>query len=167
MVEVEIKELKGIDPSLEGKESGFAKAAVQEYFDMISGEKVFSRASDIKEYRLLLLIENVFDGMPSETVVANLFQLKRSEARTLMKNVDAKYRRRLLETKKKSLHDVIYGIDTQKETSYYEFNCGSSFIIDSLNDLVSSENEMIQKVPNKMNRYTINADTFNQLKKIL
>ena len=167
MVEVEVKELKSIDPCLEGKESGFARAAVQEYWDMISGEKVFSRASDIREYRLLLLIENVFNGMPGEAIVSNLFQLKRSEARTLMKNVDAKYRRRLLETKKTSLRNIIDGIDTKKKTSDYDFICDSSCLIDSLNDLVSPENEMIQKVPNKMNRYKINADTLNQLKTIL
>jgi len=160
----ELQGLKEIEPSLEGKEYGIARAAIQEYLDMISGEIVFSRASDIKEYRLLLLIENVFEEMPSESVVANLFHLKRSEAKTLIKNVDAKYRRKLTKIKKKTLCSIIDGIDTQEKTSYFEFYCDSPCKIDNLNDLVSSEDEIIQRVPFKMNRYRINADTLNSLK---
>lgn len=134
---------------------------------MMSGEKVFSRASDIREYRLLLLIENVFGEMPSEKVVANLFQLKNSEARTLMKNVDAKYRRRIANKKNSSLLEFIKGIDTTSGDSNLQFDCDSVYKIDSLNDLISSDCEIIQKVPNKMNRYTINANTLIYLRSIL
>ena len=134
---------------------------------MMSGEKVFSRASDIREYRLLLLIEYVFGEMPSEKVVANLFQLKNSEARTLMKNVDAKYRRRLANKKKSSLLEFIKGIDTTSGDSNLQFDCDSVYKIESLNDIISSGYEMIQKVPNKTNRYTINANTLTHLKERL
>jgi len=138
-VNLEIEELKGIDPVLDGKESCLVKAAVQEYLDMLSGEKVFSKASDIKEYRLLLLIENVFEEMPSEMVVANLFQLKRSEARTLIKNVDAKYRRRLNNKLEQNLKKLVNSIDEVKndkdETTFY---CESQYQIDKLNERLLS-----------------------------
>ena len=166
-VEIDESELEIIDSSIKGNKLGLAKAAIKEYMDMISGDKVFSRASDIREYRLLLLIENVFDGMPDEKDVANLFQLKSSEARTLMKNVDAKYRKRIAKTKKNSLLKVINSIECDKKSSYYEFDCDSVYKIESLNDLILSDCEIIQKVSNKKNRYTINANTLTHLKERL
>ncbi len=163
-IELEVKELEEINSSLRGKECGFVKAAIQEYMDMMSGERVFSRASDYREYRLLLMIENVFEGMPNETVVADLFQLKRSEARTLINNVDAKYRRRIADTKKRSILGVINSINVENKASYYEFNCDSVYMIESLNEYISSGNELIQKIPYKRNSYKINADTLSYLK---
>ena len=160
--EVEVDDLGSIISSLSGKESGFAKAAFQEYHDMVSGNKIFSRASDIKEYRLLLMIENVFGVMPSETVVADLFQMKRSEARTLMNNVDAKFRRRLADTKKKALLNVIKEIE-KKDESDYDLYCDSIYIIESLNNLIPSGSKMIHKDPIEKNHYMINADTLKEL----
>ena len=56
------------------------KAALAEYLNMFRGQGVFTRGQDILEYRLLLLIENAFDGaysvkIRSANIVDELNQL--------------------------------------------------------------------------------------------
>src|SRR5216684_7751787 len=54
----------------------YATAALQEIVSMVLGQKVFTRGSDILEYRLLLLILYAFNGsIPSEQTVCGLFQM--------------------------------------------------------------------------------------------
>jgi hypothetical protein len=40
----------------------FAKAALEEYVRMFLGQRVFTRGSDAREFRLLLLIKHAFDN---------------------------------------------------------------------------------------------------------
>jgi hypothetical protein len=75
----EAKQLAGI---LKSSASGlnaslvpYASAAAQEYVGMILGQKVFTRGSDIMEYRLFLLIRTAFGNkLPDEQRVCDLFQ---------------------------------------------------------------------------------------------
>ncbi|SPY96513.1 Uncharacterised protein [Proteus mirabilis] len=47
---------------LNEKINKFGKSSILEYLAMIQGVKVFKRGSDILEYRLFLLVDNVFEG---------------------------------------------------------------------------------------------------------
>lgn len=158
----------------EDKVEKFKTAAFQEYIDMISGEKVFSRASDIREYRLFLLIKHVFEGeIPTERKVAELFQIKQSEARTMLRNVEAKYRRQLQTLFNDYLKKIVDSIKT--EEAPYKFKCDSSIIIEHLNEIlfnskvnnsegVEGAMKIIQKVPFTSNQYIINESSLNAIK---
>jgi hypothetical protein len=81
---------------LEAKLAPHASAALQEYVSMFLGKSVFSRGADMREYRLLLLMETAFDGqVPSEQDVCKLFQLTASASRSLTRAVMSKYQYRL------------------------------------------------------------------------
>lgn len=84
------------------------RAALEEYVRMILGERVFTRGSDISEYRLFLLLKHAFaNSIPPEVVVCRLFQLTPAGARTLVRNVLAKYQYELREEIRRSLRDVL------------------------------------------------------------
>src|SRR5438067_13674113 len=64
----------------------FARAAVQEYAEMFLGKKVFTRGSDMREFRLFLLIRNAFGNkIPDEQKVCDLFQCSTTQARSLIR----------------------------------------------------------------------------------
>ena len=58
--------LKGIlncdDVKLKQYVNKFASASIEEYCRMILGQKVFTRFNDIREYRLFLIIKEVFNN---------------------------------------------------------------------------------------------------------
>ena len=71
-------------------------ASIDEYLTMFRGQKVFKRGSDMREYRLLLLIEKAFDGViPDERTVSRLFQTTLPESRALIRAVVSKYQYQL------------------------------------------------------------------------
>lgn len=75
---------------------GHAQAALREYIDCYLGRRVFTRGSDILEYRLALLTLHAFEGsLPDEVQIANLFQKTPSASRTLIRNSLSKYRYQL------------------------------------------------------------------------
>src|SRR6266498_4042564 len=70
----------------------FARAAVEEYVEMFLGKKVFTRGSDIREFRLFLLIRSAFGNkIPDEQKVCDLFQCSTTRARSLIRAVMSKY----------------------------------------------------------------------------
>ena len=70
----------------------YAATAVQEYVSMFLGQKVFTRGSDIREYRLFLLIRTAFENsIPDEQTVCALYQCTLSQSRALLRAVMSKY----------------------------------------------------------------------------
>ncbi len=99
------KEENGNDP---GILNDIAKAAFEEYLKLIVGQKVFTRGSDFKEYRLFLMTKYMFDGkVPSEDSVSKLFQLTHSESKSLIRSVMSKYQYEMADMIKVSLKETL------------------------------------------------------------
>jgi hypothetical protein len=93
---------------LEGKLAPFAQAAVEEYVRMFLGQRVFTRGSDAREFRLLLLIKHAFeDRFPDDQRISDLFQTTLSESRSLIKSVSAKYQYELVDQTSSRVDDVL------------------------------------------------------------
>ena len=59
---------------------------------MILGQKVFTRGSDIQEYRLFLLVKHAFgNSIPDEQKISDLFQTTTSQSGGLVRSVMSKY----------------------------------------------------------------------------
>lgn len=87
-----LKEVLGEETPIEDQLALISKAAFEEYLKLFIGEKVFTRGSDIKEYRLFLLIKHVLKGrIPTEETVSRIFQLTTSESKSLIRSVMSKY----------------------------------------------------------------------------
>lgn len=172
----------GINPKLEDyatllseKLEKMVQTASMEYLEMVLGNKTFSRMNDLKEYRLLLFIENFFSGViPNESEVASMFQIRTSEAKALLKSIESKYRIQLKKAIKKTLRSLINSIQENEGLRSFNFRCGSSFQIEQLNDLLAQNDieregnvDLIRKIDSKTNQYEITAESLSILKKVL
>lgn len=86
----------------------YVKAAAEEYARMFLGQKVFTRGSDIREYRLFLLIRNAFNNaIPDEQTVCALFQCTLYQSRSLLRAVMSKYQYELSSAIEGTLKELI------------------------------------------------------------
>lgn len=109
----ELSQIIGCDPSeLAARLAPYATAALAEIVAMFLGQKVFTRGSDILEYRLLTLIEHPFKGkIPSEQEVCKLFQMTASASRSLIRAVMSKYQYQLKTAIDQTLKQLIESAD--------------------------------------------------------
>jgi hypothetical protein len=130
--------LRCTDAELEEKLAPYATAALEEYVRMFIGARVFTRGSDMREYRLLLLMENVWKRVPADNEVSALFQTTASQSRALIRAVLSKFRYDLAGTLETSVRSVI---EDAKRIDDAELQ----LVIDSAN-LVDAINDRIQQL---------------------
>jgi hypothetical protein len=76
---------------LEERMQKLAAAALAEYELAFSGERFPSTMKDLRELRLRLLYDHLPDGEPTDDQVAQLFQLTRTQAGTLIAGTRARF----------------------------------------------------------------------------
>ena len=115
----ELAEILGGKPSDLAKAlAPYATAALREVVSMILGQKVFTRGSDLLEYRLLLMIVHAFNGrIPNEQQVCNLFQTTTSASRSLIRAVMSKYQYQLKRVTEETLKQLIESGQVMKDGS--------------------------------------------------
>ena len=112
----------------------YAAAATKEIVSMILGQKVFTRGSDLLEYRLLLLIQHAFSGrIPDEQKVCNLFQTTTSGSRSLIRAVMSKYQYQLKLPIEETLKLLINSAKVVKGNSSLTIAVHSLNLVDELN----------------------------------
>ena len=112
----------------------YASAAVEEYLRMFLGQKVFTRGSDFREYRLYLLIKYAYsDCIPDEQTVSDLFSSTASQSRSLIRSVISKYQYDLVTITEKSFKKAITEAKYSKKEDCYLITTGSENLISELN----------------------------------
>jgi|SRR5690554_2607051 len=120
--------------------SRIASAATEEYIRMMLGEKSFSRGSDIREYRLCLLIQHFFNGrIPDERTISSLFQTTLTESRTLLRSTLAKYHYTLERAVIDSIKDIILS-DFNKDDD------GNRILINAPDNIIEEMNKRISEI---------------------
>lgn len=90
----------------------FAHAAFAEYKEMMLGEAPITTATEVREQRLLRIIELALDAsIPDVGRVARLFSIPASSARVLLRAVTSKHRRRFECRAQNSDYDTCGGGD--------------------------------------------------------
>jgi hypothetical protein len=143
----------------------FAEAALEEYIRMFLGQRVFTRGSDAREFRLLLLIKHAFDNrFPDDQRISDLFQTTLSESRSLIKSVSAKYQYELAGAKEATLKAVLGAAVQQKDTWLLSIN--SRTVVEQLNrDLVQLGSDLppVRLKENTGSTYVVAASSFQKL----
>lgn len=149
----------------------FAKASLEEYYRMFMGQKVFTRGSDIKEYRLYLLIKIALqDRIPDEELVSSLFQMTSSESRSLIRSVTSKYQYDLQEAVNKSLVDTIRNAEGDIENGQvleYTLDIKTESIVKELNKRLGNIDGNLPQIKKKQgtySKYTITVSSFARLR---
>jgi hypothetical protein len=118
--------------------SGFAAAALEEYVRMFLGQKVFTRGSDIREYRLFLLIRSAFGNtIPDEQMVCALFQCTQAQSRTLLRAVMSKYQYELSAAIEASLKKAVESVH-KNANGVFVVTVKSENLVGELNKILAS-----------------------------
>jgi hypothetical protein len=145
----------------------FAGAALEEYSRMILGQRVFTRGSDAREFRLLLMIKHAFDNrFPDDQRISDLFQTTLSESRSLIKSVSAKYQYELSGAKEATLRAVLATANQQDDTTWL-LSINSRTVVEQLNrDLVQLGSDLppVRLKENTGSNYVVAASSFEELR---
>jgi hypothetical protein len=153
---------------LDARISLYTDAAREEYLRMVLGQRVFTRGQDIREYRLLLLIQHVFGGrLPSEAQVCAIFQTTTTQSRTLLRSVLAKFQYDLQEVTVNTLRDVLANATDDRNTkNARRLNIDNTNVIDALNRLIASIDgslPLATKVQGTGSSYLILGSSFQKI----
>lgn len=159
----------------EGLEENLKKvilAALKEYKEMFLGRGLPSRADEIQQYRLFCLIKNYFgvEHFPSESEVAEMFQLTQSKSKSLIRLILTRYHYDLKEEIEHILIKTVNDADPydDDEVSGYIVTIPSDIIVEELNRIINKNAPkcfIIRKIPGTARRYRISDETYSQLEK--
>lgn len=144
----------------------YVRAAADEYARMFLGQRVFTRGSDMREYRLFLLMRDVFSGIPDEQKVCDLFQTTETQSRSLIRSVMSKYQYELRAVMNDSLKAAVEGAVPDGDD--LRLTVRSDNIIDALNRLVESLGGTLAPIERKrgtVSSYVLRQGTAAALRK--
>lgn len=117
----------------------YTNAALEEYVRMFLGQKVFTRGSDFREYRLFLLVKHAFDNeIPDEQDICDRFQTTVTQSRSLLRSVMSKYQYELDTAIQKSLKKALESAVPAEGSNDHFITVDNENIINALNRLLLS-----------------------------
>jgi hypothetical protein len=126
----------------------YAAAALEEYARMFIGQRVFTRGSDMHEYRLFLLIKQPLEGrIPDEQHVSDLFQTTANQSRSLIRSVIAKYQYELQEAINATLRNAVEAAESDGDD--WAVTVNSENVVESLNRLIGSIDGSLPQIEKK------------------
>jgi len=153
--------------NLPGRLALYASAAIEEYVSMFRGQKVFTRGSDITEYRLFLLITKAMgNSIPGEQDVCSLFQTSTTESRALIRAVMSKYQYSLRDAVNSSMKQIIRDARQNEEDGTREVTVDSLNIVEELNRLLATIDGALRPITRKrgsVSTYEISPASYARL----
>lgn len=131
------------------------EAALTEYVRMFLGQAVFTRGSDIHEYRLFLLIKHLFKNrIPYEQRISDLFQTTATKSRALVRSVMSKYQYELRAAIEDSLAEILAGCPDPDEGEDFEVSIFNDSLVKVMNRLLASMDGSLPPVVKKRGTVT-------------
>jgi len=134
---------------------------------MFQGKKVFSRGSDIREYRLYLLVKHAFSSrIPSEQRVCRLFQCTSSESRSLIRAVMSKYQYLLKDAIFDTLKDLMDTSELAEDGESLTIAISNQNLVDELNRKLAEIDPSyppVKKKPNSVSTYEVKPSSYGEL----
>jgi hypothetical protein len=155
------------ESDLETALAPYAKTALLEYIRMFLGQRVFIRGTDLREYRLLLLIQEAFNNeIPDEQKISNLFQTSATQSRSLLKSVESKYQYELKNAIDSSLINIIQSAKQSEEDGDFEVTIRSMNAVEGLNrrlSLIDGGLPRVWRKPGTVSTYYIKPSSHEEL----
>lgn len=144
-----------------------ARAALEEYKEMLLGPGIPLRVDEVRQRRLYHLIRNYYvTRIPSEGEISRVFQLTSTQARSLLRSVLARYGNDFGDTIQQMLVDPVNAArcdDNGKCSMHIRF----PWVADALNEMIAgeaTEHDRIRRKPGTYSVYIASTDTVNLLK---
>jgi hypothetical protein len=167
---VERSQLAGIlgcgEDDLDEQLGPFFEAAHEEYARMMLGQRVFTRGSDMREYRLLLLIRHAYKKLPSEQQISAVFQTSAAQSRSLLRAVMSKYQYELQHITRQSLTALLERATGPVDGDKAVLVDAENFV-EALNREIAMIDGRLQPVTKQTgttSAYSIPKDTYAKLK---
>jgi len=145
-----------------------AKASIEEYILMLAGNPMFSKADEIKQLRLFLIICNYFDeGLPTVQQISSMFHITDTASNTLLKNVLSKYSKDLEDRLNQYISKMLDNAEPRDKKKIMV--CTSPEIMARMNQKLSTEAPRLKKVnrvPGTVGEIECSVDTYNKLKEL-
>lgn len=147
-----------LDTTLEDLDEALApaaEAALTEYVRMFLGQAVFTRGSDIHEYRLFLLIKHLFyNRIPYEQTISDLFQTTATKSRSLVRSVMSKYQYELKAAIEDSMAEILDGCPDPDKGKDFEVSIFNDNLVEAMNRLLASKDGSLPPVSKKRGTVT-------------
>ncbi|GAA4748469.1 hypothetical protein GCM10023350_36750 [Nocardioides endophyticus] len=153
------------EADLDSELQSFFDAAQEEYVRMMLGQRVYTRGSDIREYRLLLLIKHAFKKLPSEQQISGLFQTSAIQSRSLLRSVMSKYQYELQAIIRDSLSQLLTAATGPADGDKVVIVEAENFV-EALNREIAAIDGRLQPVTRQASTtaaYVIPKDTYKRL----
>jgi hypothetical protein len=128
---------------------------------------VFTRGSDIREYRLLLLMKHVLDGaVPDDDYVSALFQTNSGQSRGLIRAVLSKFQYQVETGVHDTVRRVVDEARREGDNTVWTVIIHSGNVVDALNreiEILSGALPLVTRTPRTAARYEINRSTYLRL----
>ena len=138
-----------------------AKAALKEYLTMLVEGGMPNRADEVKQDRLLFLIQSYYENhLPTESEISTIFQLTQSQSKTLLKNTVSRFRHKLDDFLANSMKEIIQSAEHANDV--YLVVISSDVIKDELNMLITQNEptfKPITKRKGSAGQYEISEDS--------
>jgi hypothetical protein len=138
---------------------------------MFLGERVFTRGSDIREYRLLLLIKHANGGeIPDDAYVSALFQTTTRESRGLTRNVLSKFQYELETGVHASVRSAVDRARREGDSEVWSVIVLSGNVVDALNreiEVLDGALPLAARTPGTAARYELKRSAYLRLCKEL
>jgi len=148
----------------------FAAAAAEEYARLFLGQKVFTRGSDVREYRLFLLIQNALGKeIPDEQTVCALFQCTLSQSRALLRAVMSKYQYELSKEISGSLRKIVNAATKIEGKDTWIIKVNNENVVAELNKILARQpgQDEIARQSGKLGTYELKTAARDFLLKII
>lgn len=147
--------------------STHVSAAAEELVTMYLGQKVFSRGSDMREYRLYLLIKHAFQSkIPSEQEVCKLFQVTTTSSRSLIRAVMSKYQYLLVDAIANTLIECLEEAIASENDQIITIAVSNLNLVDELNRKlaeIDTNLPAIKKKSGTVSTFEIKPSSYNRL----
>ena len=134
---------------------------------MFLGQKVFTRGSDLLEYRLLLLTEHAFEGrIPDVQEVCNLFQMTSSGGRSLIRAVMSKYQYQLRDAIQATMSCLLDSAEVDADRTCVSLAVHNTNLVDDLNGALTDIDTSlppVQKKRGSVSTYELQPSSYHRL----
>lgn len=150
---------------LETELGSYGTAALEEYVRMFLGQRVFTRGSDMLEYRLLLLTKSAFGGrLPDEQRVSAVFQRSATGSRSLIRAVIAKYQYELSGEVATTMKDTLTSVNQDGDD--WSFVVNSENVVETMNRVLAGIDGTLPQVGKKSGMvasYSLKSSSYHAL----
>jgi hypothetical protein len=148
--------------------AGFAKGALREHADMMLGVAPITTASDLRERRLVGMILMPLAGrIPDVNRVARLFSIAPAAARSLLRQVTSKHRRRIAAALTTEVDAFVDGCIQAPGASDWTVTVLNPVLIEVLNARLESagqSKERIRSSPDALGLYVVPNGSYEWIK---